>query len=56
MDGFAPAVAANIRTRKLDVLDESAVKDVIADIVDTEGRIDIVVNNAGAPCHGTSAY
>lgn len=45
----------NIERLALDVTNDANVKEVVTTIIDREGRIDIVVNNAGAPCHGTSA-
>ena len=53
MEGFTQA---NIERLTLDVTNDANVKEVIATIIEREGRIDIVVNNAGAPCHGTPAY
>ena len=53
MEGFTQA---NIERLTLDVTNDANVKEVIATIIEREGRIDIVVNNAGAPCHGASAY
>ncbi|EPT06184.1 NAD-binding protein, partial [Fomitopsis schrenkii] len=42
----------NIERLALDVTNDANVKEVVTTIIDREGRIDIVVNNAGAPCHG----
>ncbi|MFB6296367.1 MAG: SDR family oxidoreductase [Halobacteriales archaeon] len=39
--------AAGCRTAALDVTDDDQVASVVADLVDTEGRIDCLVNNAG---------
>ena len=36
----------------LDVTNDSAVKLVVDTIIASEGRIDIVVNNAGTGCYG----
>jgi len=36
----------------LDVTDDSAIKLVVDTIIANEGRIDIVVNNAGTGCYG----
>jgi 1-acylglycerone phosphate reductase len=36
----------------LDVIDDSAIKVVINTIMANEGKIDIVVNNAGVGCYG----
>ena len=43
----------NIHRLKLDVTDDENVDQVVKTIVDTEGRIDVLVNNAGANCAGT---
>ena len=51
MEGFAHP---GIERRSLDVTSDSHVNDVIAGVIEKEGRIDIVVNNAGVMCHGTS--
>lgn len=36
----------------LDVADDSAVKLIVDTIIAKEGKIDIVVNNAGTGCYG----
>jgi 1-acylglycerone phosphate reductase len=36
----------------LDVIDDSAIKVVVDTIIANEGKIDIVVNNAGTGCTG----
>jgi 1-acylglycerone phosphate reductase len=36
----------------LNVTDDSAIKLVVDTIITSEGRIDIVVNNAGTGCYG----
>ena len=36
----------------IDVTDDSAIKLVVNTIIANEGRIDIVVNNAGTGCYG----
>ena len=40
-------VESRIATRVMDVKRDEDVKRVVAEILDTEGKIDIVVNNAG---------
>ncbi|KZT74722.1 NAD(P)-binding protein [Daedalea quercina L-15889] len=40
----------NVHTLKLDVTDEAEVQLVVKTIIDKEGRLDVVVNNAGLPC------
>jgi len=42
----------NIERLALDVTNDANVNAVVATIVEREGRIDIVVNNAGSMCHG----
>jgi len=49
MEGFQHE---NIHTLKLDVTDEAEVQSVVKTILDKEGKIDIVVNNAGVACAG----
>jgi NAD(P)-dependent dehydrogenase (short-subunit alcohol dehydrogenase family) len=36
----------------LDVTDDSAIKVVVNTIIANEGKLDIVVNNAGTGCYG----
>ena len=43
----------NIERLALDVTNDANVRQVVETIIEREGRIDIVVNNAGAMCHGT---
>ena len=45
----------NIHTLKLDVLEDDQVKEVIKTIVDREGRVDLLVNNAGSGAPGNSS-
>ncbi|KAI0725146.1 oxidoreductase [Fomitopsis betulina] len=42
----------NIELLPLDVTNDANVQAVITTIIEREGRINIVVNNAGVPCHG----
>ena len=42
----------NIRTLRLDVLEDDQVDEVIKTIIDREGRIDLLVNNAGSGAPG----
>ena len=42
----------NIHKLKLDVLEDDQVKGVIKTIVDREGRVDLLVNNAGSGAPG----
>jgi 3alpha(or 20beta)-hydroxysteroid dehydrogenase len=46
-DGFAIAEEMGARYLSLDVSNGDAVRAVLADVVDTEGKIDILINNAG---------
>ena len=41
-----------IELLSLDVTDDSAVQEVVNTIITNEGKIDIVVNNAGVGCYG----
>jgi 1-acylglycerone phosphate reductase len=45
----------NIETMTLDVQSDEQAKAVVASIIDKEGRIDVLVNNAGAMCIGKSS-
>ncbi|GBE80727.1 NADPH-dependent 1-acyldihydroxyacetone phosphate reductase [Sparassis crispa] len=49
MEGFKHE---NIQRLQLDVTSEENISTVVQTIVNEEGKIDIVVNNAGVPCHG----
>lgn len=51
LEGFQ---SPNIKTRVLDVLSDENVDSVVKTIIDAEGRIDVLVNNAGAICAGGS--
>ena len=42
----------SIHTLKLDVLEDAQVNEVVKTIVDREGRIDLLVNNAGSGAPG----
>jgi len=41
-----------IELLSLDVTDDSAVQEVVNTIITNEGKIDIVINNAGVGCYG----
>lgn len=49
MEGFS---SSNIRPLVMDVVDDSSVHGAVDHVVEEAGRIDIVVANAGVPCHG----
>lgn len=49
MEGFS---SSNIRPLVMDVVDDSSVHGAVEHVVEEAGRIDIVVANAGVPCHG----
>ncbi|MFG2052454.1 SDR family NAD(P)-dependent oxidoreductase [Micromonospora sp. NPDC048930] len=49
----AAGVADLLEVRRLDVVDQAAVAACVADVVATHGRLDAVVNNAGAGHLGT---
>jgi 1-acylglycerone phosphate reductase len=51
MDGFKDV---SIERLALDVTDERDIERVIQTIIDAEGKIDIIVNNAGVMGLGTS--
>jgi NADP-dependent 3-hydroxy acid dehydrogenase YdfG len=42
----------NIVTKTLDVTKDEQVASVVAEIIEAEGRIDCIVNNAGSMCIG----
>ncbi|KZT08552.1 NAD(P)-binding protein [Laetiporus sulphureus 93-53] len=42
----------SIERLKLDVTDGANVEEVVKAVLDREGRIDVLFNNAGIPCHG----
>lgn len=42
----------HIELLSLDVVDDSAIKVAVGTIIANEGKIDIVVNNAGVGCYG----
>jgi 1-acylglycerone phosphate reductase len=55
MEGFSDATTTRIERLTLDVTSEDDVQRVVAHVVATEGRIDVVVNNAGVLAIGEVA-
>jgi NAD(P)-dependent dehydrogenase (short-subunit alcohol dehydrogenase family) len=53
MDGFSNP---GIERRVLDVTSDADVQNVVHDILENEGRIDIIVNNAGIHAVGMSFH
>lgn len=49
MDGFKQH---NVEKLVLDVTNEQNIRDVVNTIIEKEGRIDVLVNNAGVLCIG----
>ena len=43
----ATAALPNVELLSLDVRDEASVKDLVAQVLEKAGRIDVLVNNAG---------
>lgn len=52
VDEMKPIVRAGGHALALDVTDETSMTDVITQIMDAEGRIDVLVNNAGYGLYG----
>ncbi|WP_353827702.1 SDR family NAD(P)-dependent oxidoreductase [Agromyces sp. SYSU T0242] len=47
LDAAAAEAGVEVHVRALDVQHRASIDSVVAEIIDTEGRIDVVVNNAG---------
>jgi len=52
LDAAGDTVNKNLFVRVLDVSDDSSVQKAVSDIVETEGRLDVLVNNAGQGLNG----
>ncbi|MBA4124318.1 MAG: SDR family oxidoreductase [Acidobacteria bacterium] len=53
LQAAATAKNLSVKTIRLDVNDETSVKEAVADVLSKEGRIDILINNAGIGPLGT---
>lgn len=51
-DRMKELAAAGVRTLALDVTSEASAKEAVAEIISAEGRIDVLVNNAGYGSYG----
>ena len=49
---MATLVHPNVERLRLDVTDDTSVKAAIQTVIEKEGRIDMLVNNAGMTCTG----
>lgn len=57
LNGLAERENLNLQVVELDVTDDSSVKDAVKNVINQAGRIDVIVNNAGAMCVGiTEAF
>lgn len=50
---MASLTHANIEHLRMDVTDDNSVNSAIEEVIQKEGRIDMLVNNAGVICSGT---
>lgn len=53
MEGFKHK---DIHTLRLDVTSDDDVQEVVKTIIENEGRIDVLVNNAGSNCAGETCF
>ena len=52
LEAMATLVHPNVERLRLDVTDDTSVKAAIQTVIEKEGRIDMLVNNAGMTCNG----
>jgi len=55
LESMATFLSPNIEKLTLDVMDDVQVRGVVQTVIEKEGRIDVLVNNAGANCGGAIA-
>lgn len=53
LEAMAPFPTGNIKVLQMDVSTDESVDRSVKEILNREGRIDIVVSNAGAMCFGS---
>lgn len=52
LEAMATFLNPNVEKLALDVLSDEQVKAVVQTVIENEGRIDVLVNNAGVNCAG----
>ncbi len=55
MEAMHGLTHSNVEKLVLDVTDEKNINDVVDTVISKEGRIDVLVNNAGVLCIGTES-